>query len=1005
MSAPTILSAGAKWRRWDPHIHTPDTLLNDQFDCDWDTYIDEIEKRTPTVEALGITDYYCLENYLKVVEYKKTGRLPNVSLVFPNIELRLNIETKAKKAINFHLLFSPDDPDHVNMIRRAMQELKFESKGVDHSCTRNDLIRLGRSRLGSSCDEIRALREGANQFKVTFRDVLRVYRSNPWMKNNCLMAVSGSSNDGTSGLQGDDGWSESREEIERNSHIILIATESDRLYWLGKKDGFDKKHIETKYGCLKPCVHGSDAHRVDQVLEPAKGRYCWIKGDPTFEALRQIVLEPDSRVHIGELPPIRNEGSDWIKRVTTSNTPWLEQNDIGLNDGLIAIIGARGSGKTALADIIARAARVDQAGENDKSFLHRAAAHLEDARVEMEWDAGEPSNASLWTDLRRREREYGFDSDDDELSRPTDQASVRYLSQQFVERLCSSTGLHSELVDEIERVIFNSIRPDDKMDCDSFGSLVSLRVDPIQQTRSDLQMTIAGISNQIVVEDEMIENHAKYARAVTDTEKAFDTTERAINTLVPKGNAERANKLASISAVHTELSTTVERERRRLQRCGALRQEVANVTSIQAPQRLATLKQSFHDIDLPDADWNNFLLTFKGNVEAVIKAREKLIQEQIAKLSKSDPARSHEYRTLAAEKLPLEQLAAQKLELERLVGIDKANLAKYEGLKTRLEQESRARERAKNAHERAKGAQGRRDELIQRRRDHYRQCFQTFMDESAEREDLYAILHESFKKGTGTINGLRFSVARAVNIERWLIKSEELFDFRMDSELRGHTKFRETVKDHLYQSWLNGSSQAVSEAMTKFISTSYKQMLRLKPPNIQTLADVAQWQQNVAAWLYSTDHISLTYSMEYEGVPIERLSPGTRGIVLLMLYLVIDKHDKRPLLIDQPEENLDPRSVYQELVHHFREARHRRQVIIVTHNANLVVNTDADQVIVASTTPNPDGGLPTIRYEAGCLEDKAIRTAVCEILEGGERAFIDREKRYRLQRNVNEMIS
>jgi predicted ATPase len=242
-------------------------------------------------------------------------------------------------------------------------------------------------------------------------------------------------------------------------------------------------------------------------------------------------------------------------------------------------------------------------------------------------------------------------------------------------------------------------------------------------------------------------------------------------------------------------------------------------------------------------------------------------------------------------------------------------------------------------------------------------------------------------------------------MEGWLKKSEELFDFRMESELRGTTKFRETVKDQLYQVWLSGTAQEVSDAMAKFISTNYKQMMRLKSPDTQMPADVAKWQQDVAAWLYGTDHISLTYSMTYEDVPIERLSPGTRGIILLMLYLVIDKHDKRPLLIDQPEENLDPRSVYQELVPHFREARNRRQVIIVTHNANLVVNTDADQVIVASTTPNPDGGLPTIWYESGCLANKAIRTAVCEILEGGERAFIDREKRYRLQRNSNEMIS
>jgi predicted ATPase len=77
-------------------------------------------------------------------------------------------------------------------------------------------------------------------------------------------------------------------------------------------------------------------------------------------------------------------------------------------------------------------------------------------------------------------------------------------------------------------------------------------------------------------------------------------------------------------------------------------------------------------------------------------------------------------------------------------------------------------------------------------------------------------------------------------------------------------------------------------------------------------------------------------------VAIEQLSPGTQGIVLLLLYLAIDQQDRRPLIIDQPEENLDPNSVFEVLVPHFREARKRRQVIVVTHNANLVVNTDAD---------------------------------------------------------------
>src|SRR5262245_42042011 len=131
----------------------------------------------------------------------------------------------------------------------------------------------------------------------------------------------------------------------------------------------------------------------------------------------------------------------------------------------------------------------------------------------------------------------------------------------------------------------------------------------------------------------------------------------------------------------------------------------------------------------------------------------------------------------------------------------------------------------------------------------------------------------------------------------------------------------------------------------------------------------------------------MRYSITYDDVEIENLSPGTRGIVLLLLYLVVDKHDLRPLIIDQPEENLDPKSVFDELVPHFGEARQRRQVIIVTHNANLVVNTDADQVIVASSGPHRRDDLPEITYQGGGLEDPLIRRKVCEILEGGQQAF------------------
>ena len=80
-----------------------------------------------------------------------------------------------------------------------------------------------------------------------------------------------------------------------------------------------------------------------------------------------------------------------------------------------------------------------------------------------------------------------------------------------------------------------------------------------------------------------------------------------------------------------------------------------------------------------------------------------------------------------------------------------------------------------------------------------------------------------------------------------------------------------------------------------------------------------------------------------------------------------------------------------------RTVKLRRQIIIVTHNANMIVNADADQVIVATCGPHKPVGLPTISYHAGALEDPDIRKHVCDILEGGENAFKEQVKRLRVK--------
>lgn len=81
----------------------------------------------------------------------------------------------------------------------------------------------------------------------------------------------------------------------------------------------------------------------------------------------------------------------------------------------------------------------------------------------------------------------------------------------------------------------------------------------------------------------------------------------------------------------------------------------------------------------------------------------------------------------------------------------------------------------------------------------------------------------------------------------------------------------------------------------------------------------------------------------------------------------------------------------------FIDAKARRQVIMVTHNANLVINTDADQIIIATAGPHVSGDLPPISYLSGGLERAEIRKAVCDILEGGEAAFRERARRLRVR--------
>jgi hypothetical protein len=265
----------------------------------------------------------------------------------------------------------------------------------------------------------------------------------------------------------------------------------------------------------------------------------------------------------------------------------------------------------------------------------------------------------------------------------------------------------------------------------------------------------------------------------------------------------------------------------------------------------------------------------------------------------------------------------------------------------------------------AQGAAGRRKGLQTERETSYGRVFEAIVSEENALRDLYAPLMQRLAASSGTLRKLTFSVSRIVNADAWGYSAEEkLIDCRKSGPFYGRGSLIKLANSELKPTWETGSAAAVHAAMAQFITKYWKDLVAHAPYVPTQKQEFRAWSRPFAKWLFSTDHISIRYEIAYDGVDIRKLSPGTRGIVLLLLYLALDDADDRPLIIDQPEENLDPKSVFDELVSLFTKAKTKRQVIMVTHNANLVINTDADQIVIADAGPHPAQGLPPISYVA-----------------------------------------
>ena len=988
------LNAGSEWHRWEPHIHAPGTLLNDRFTGEdaWDSYISRLEASDPPIRAVGVTDYYLTEAYDYARRQKAEGRLSRVELLFPNVELRLEVGTMKGRWLNLHLLVSPEDPEHVVQLHRFLARLRFRAYNDTFACTPEDLRRLGYLADPQIVDDRAALRHGAGQFKVNFNQLREELDQSAWAQDNVLVAVAGGSNDGTSGMQ-DAADVTLRREIECFAQVIFASSSSQREFWLGLRN-LTEHQIRTRYGGLKPCLHGSDAHENRKVGAPDGERYSWVKGGLDFDALRQACIDPAGRAFVGAKPPAAGAPSQIIDRIAIRGAPWAATPEIAFNPGLVAIIGARGSGKTALADIVARGCDAihdpsDRLESHpSSSFLTRAREFLGGAEVTVKWRAGEPAVRAL------------------NVSSNLDGAypRARYLSQQFVEELCSATGMTDALLHEIERVIFESHPLDARDGAVTFAELLDLRASRFRQAREREEDAIVQLSDRISTELEKDRQLRELDFQVAQKRKQLEAYTRDRSKLVAVGSEDRVNRLTDLTAAAEKSRGWLRFFNKQEQALLALQDEVADLRQNQAPEMLRRSQDRHAASRMKAHEWEPFLVDYTGDVDTQLTSLIKRSREAATRWKGTAPNPPDTPETsliphdAELEKLPLALLEAEIDRLEKLISADVVIQRNFAALSKKIVTESASLQALSEKLQDAQGAKERAKALQEERERAYKRVFEAISAEQEVLIGLYKPITDRIAAEAGTLRKLGFTVSRTADVKTWAkVAEEELVDLRRQGPFKGRGNLQTIADEALRGAWESSDPQMACDAMAAFRENYQADLLEHANVPKGNQSDYRAWLKRFAQWLFSTDHIELSYGISHDGVDIRKLSPGTRGIVLLLLYLALDDADDRPLIIDQPEENLDPKSVFDELVSLFVKAKSKRQVIMVTHNANLVVNTDADQIIIASAEPHVRGELPTIAYKSGGLDNAEIRKAVCDILEGGENAFKERARRLRVR--------
>ena len=919
---------GSEWRKWDLHIHAPLDKLNDGYKTGsgidpLDKFCNEIENSE--VQIFGITNYFSSDSFTAFIDRFNKKYPKSKKRFFFNLELRLN-ETVNKKLeeVNTHLLFNPASFDKVP---KFLSFLK--------------VVKTGKDETPIMCSELKS-EEDFKAATVTRKSISEAFENTfgpKSIRQDHFLIVTAANNDGLRPESGKKRKESICDEIDKFSDAFFGGSQNVKYYL-----DIDRYEGDIK-APKKPVIAGSDSHSFEDISNFLGRRFTqeveesgkkieriikdviWVKADPTYEGLKQLLYEPESgeRVYVGAVKPDQKDDYKVIRKIKFAKSNDFP-NEIEFNDNLCSVIGSRSSGKSALLAYIGHSIDPETV---EKITLGPGKGE------EFHWNKIKSVYSIEWANGQSNENSPG---------------RIIYIPQNY---LFDKSEDPKEVKQRIKPVLFK-VLPDFK------------------NRYLQAETSIEGLNNQI-------------SDQVDEWCNASDQIKLIIDKL---------KKLGDKKAIERQQKTTDEKIQQLKNKYKLSETDIKNYQKIS--EQISTLNNRINEIEIELGSITNVSATKNFFTTGKITLTPSLssLPEKLQGLIKSDIQVTQQGILVEANKKVLEyknKLADEKIDqTSQITKIKTDNKVLIEKYQKNAELEVLVN--ALNGHVENLNKIGKLESNKASKEKELKSSEKIIADSLISRDQL--------------INGLLKDIEKADQTSLPTINFG--IEYGLDKEKLKHLSERINIRDK-----------------TDFVEKNELKINTLREKSAQFIADIFSGAQKVIAHndkkdvlkeaLQLTENVLFTAEMEGDkigGFSEPTMTPGKRALFALRLILA-QSDDTWPLLIDQPEDDLDSRSIYDEVVPFLKRKKKERQIIMVSHNANLVMGSDSEQLIITNRhgndRKNEDG--KQFNYLTGSLEfteeyDKDCKDTLnaqgtcehaCSILDGGKLAFESRKNKYQIR--------